>query len=254
MIGAFNSDMPYDQFVRAQIAGDQLSDKEKYQAGLGFYSLSPEMQDDRVDATTRGFLGLTVACATCHDHKFDPIPQSDYYSLLGIFANTSLSQMPLAPKEQVTAYDAAKKKVDDKKKEIDDFVKQQAASLSEILASRTAPYMLGGTYPALDTETEEKWKKYLSSPQKEHPYLKAWFAAKTPEEKNKAAHEFQTLLLEVNAEKKIVDDKNHITLGLNPNRNDLSQANLVSLERDKFVLWEDIFGDRGVLHYGDGKT
>jgi len=253
VIGAFNSDMPYNQFVRAQIAGDQLPDKEKYEAGLGFYSLSPEMQDDRVDATTRGFLGLTVACATCHDHKFDPIPQSDYYSLLGIFANTSLSQIPLAPKEQVVAYDAAKKKVDDKKKEIDDFVKQQAASLSEILASRTAAYMLGGTYPVLDTETEEKWKKYLSSPQKEHPYLKAWFAAKTPEDKNKAAHEFQALLIEVNAEKKIVDDKNHITLGLNPNRNDLSQANLVSLERDKFVLWEDIFGDKGVLHYGDGK-
>jgi cytochrome c553 len=253
VIGAFNSDMPYNQFVRAQIAGDQLPDKEKYEAGLGFYSLSPEMQDDRVDATTRGFLGLTVACATCHDHKFDPIPQSDYYSLLGIFANTSLSQVPLAPKEQVAAYDSAKKKVDDKKKEIDGFVKEQAASLSEILASRTAAYMLGGADPALDTETEQKWKKYLSSPQKEHPYLKAWFAAKTPEEKYKAAHEFQTLLLAVNAEKKVVDDKNHITLGLNPNRNDLSQANLVSLERDKFVLWEDIFGDKGVLHYGDGK-
>jgi hypothetical protein len=61
------------------------------------------------------------------------------------------------------------------------------------------------------------------------------------------------LLLAVNAEKRLIDDKNHITLGLNPNRNDLSQANLVSLERDKFVLWEDFFSARGVLHYGDGK-
>jgi hypothetical protein len=55
----------------------------------------------------------------------------------------------------------------------------------------------------------------------------------------------------VNAEKKEVDDKNHITLGANPNRGDLSNANLVSLERDKFVLWEDFFGNRGVLHYAD---
>ncbi|HZL56778.1 MAG TPA: DUF1549 domain-containing protein, partial [Bryobacteraceae bacterium] len=186
VIGAFNSDMPYNQFVRAQIAGDQLPDKDKYEAGLGFYALSPEMQDDRVDATTRGFLGLTVACAQCHDHKFDPIPQSDYYSLLGIFANTNLAQYPLAPKDRVDAYNAAKKKVDDKQAEINAFVKQQSDSLAEILASHTAGYMLGSSDPALDNETEGKWKKYLASPIKEHPYLKAWFAAKTPEEKQKA--------------------------------------------------------------------
>src|SRR5206468_6487130 len=118
VIGAFNSDMPYNTFVKAQIAGDQLPEKEKYLAGLGFYALSPEMQDDRVDATTRGFLGLTVACAQCHNHKFDPIPQADYYSLLGIFANTSLSESPLAPKEQVEAYQTAKKRVEAKKKEL----------------------------------------------------------------------------------------------------------------------------------------
>src|SRR5665213_2652675 len=251
VIGAFNSDMPYNQFVRAQIAGDQLPEKDKYEAGLGFYALSPEMQDDRVDATTRGFLGLTVACAQCHDHKFDPIPQSDYYSLLGIFANTNLAQYPLAPKDRVDAYNAAKKKVDDKQAEINAFVKQQSDSLAEILASHTAGYILGPSDPALDNETEGKWKKYLASPIKEHPYLKAWFAAKTPEEKQKAAEDFQTLVIAVNAEKKQVDDKNHITLGLNPNRNDLSQANLVSLDRDKFVLWEEIFGDKGVLHYGE---
>src|SRR5258708_37844829 len=62
VIRAFNEDMPYDLFVKAQIAGDLLPDKDRYLAGLGFYALSPEMQDDRVDATTRGFLGMTVAC------------------------------------------------------------------------------------------------------------------------------------------------------------------------------------------------
>ena len=145
------------------------------------------MQDDRVDATTRGFLGLTVACATCHDHKFDPIPQSDYYSLLGIFANTSLSQMPLAPKEQVTAYDAAKKKVDDKKKEIDDFVKQQAASLSENPRLPHRALHAGRHVSRARYRDRRKSGRSISPrPQKEHPYLKAWFAAKTPEEKNKS--------------------------------------------------------------------
>ena len=252
VISAFNADMPYNQFVKAQIAGDLLPDKDKYEAGLGFHALSPEMQDDRVDATTRGFLGLTVACAQCHDHKFDPIPQSDYYSLLGIFANTNLSQVPLAPKDQVDAFNAAKKKVDDKQKELNDFVSEQATSLSGILATHTAGYMLSEA--GFDAETLDKWKKYLASPQKEHPFLKAWFAAKTPEEKKKAATDFETLVLAVDAEKKQIDDKNHITLGANPNRNDLSQANLASMDRDRFVLWEDLFSPgKGILYYGDGK-
>lgn len=253
VIAAFNSDMPYNQFVRAQIAGDLIGDPEKYEAGLGFYALSPEQQDDRVDATTRGFLGLTVACAQCHDHKFDPIPQSDYYSLLGIFANTSLSEYPLAPKNEVVAYQAAKKRADDKQKAIADYIRRQSDGLAEILAADTADYMLGSDDPRLDGETRDRWKKYLDSPDKNHPYLKAWYAAKTPEERSKAAKEFQTLVISVNAEKAVVDDKNHITLGLNPNRNDLSQANLLSLERDKFVLWDDVFGDKGVIHYGDRK-
>ena len=98
VIGAFNDDMPYNLFVMAQIAGDKMEHPEKYQAGLGFYALSPEFQDDRVDATTRGFLGLTVACAQCHDHKYDPIPTKYYYSLLGVFNNTHLGESPLAPK------------------------------------------------------------------------------------------------------------------------------------------------------------
>ena len=252
VIAAFNSDMPYNQFVKAQIAGDLLADKDKYEAGLGFYALSPEMQDDRVDATTRGFLGLTVACAQCHDHKFDPIPQSDYYSLLGIFNNTELTEAPLVPKEQVEAFQAGRARAAGKQKELDDFIAEQSNSLSRILAEQTVAYMLGGA--GLDGEVADKWKKYLASPQKEHPFLKAWFAAKTPEEKKKAADDFQVLVMAVEAEKRQIDDKNHITLGSNPNRGDLSTANLASLERDRFVLWEDIFAPRtGVLHFSDGK-
>ena len=115
MIQAFNDDMPYDLFVKAQIAGDLLPDKEKLIAGLGFYALSPEFQEDRVDATSRGFLGLTVACATCHDHKFDPIPTKDYYGMLGVFQSTKLYDYPLAPKDVVEAYDGQKKKVTDQR-------------------------------------------------------------------------------------------------------------------------------------------
>jgi Protein of unknown function (DUF1553)/Protein of unknown function (DUF1549) len=247
VIDAFNRDMPYDTFVKAQIAGDLMPEPEKYRAGLGFYALSPEFQDERVDATTRGFMALTVACAQCHDHKFDPIPTRDYYSLLGIFNNTSLHETPLVPKEDVTKWQAEKKRADDAEKALNDFVAAQSQQLAEILAAQASKYMLGA--PGLDADTEASWTAYLKRPKLDHPYLKAYLASHS----KKDADDFQALLLKVNAEKKEVDDKNHITLGLNPNRGDLSNANLVSLERDKFVLWEDFFGSRGVLHYGDGK-
>ena len=98
VIQAFNNDMPYDTFVKAQIAADLLPapDREKLMPGLGFYGMSAQYQEDRPDATGKAFLGLTVGCAQCHDHKFDPIPTKDYYSLLGVFTSTKLKEYPIA--------------------------------------------------------------------------------------------------------------------------------------------------------------
>ncbi|HEX5070980.1 MAG TPA: DUF1549 domain-containing protein, partial [Vicinamibacterales bacterium] len=103
VIGAFNDDMPYDRFVRAQLAADLGDEATRVRnlPALGFLGLGPWFYDngsveitraderhDRVDAVSRGFLGLTVACARCHDHKYDPIPTEDYYALAGIFRST----------------------------------------------------------------------------------------------------------------------------------------------------------------------
>lgn len=245
VIGALNSDMPYDQFVKAQIAGDLMPEREKYEAGLGFYSLSPEFQDDRVDATARGFLGLTVACAQCHDHKFDPIPQKDYYSLLGVFRGTKLDETPLATAAEVEAWKKQKKLIDDQEAAIQKFVKAQASQLAEILAGKTVQYLeaaAGGSREGLDGETVERWVKYLAKTPREHPFLPA-----------KGNEEFQTLALAVSAEKKDIDDQNYITLGGSTARSDLSSANLKSLERDRYFLWRDLFGDNGVYYYGGEK-
>jgi hypothetical protein len=96
VIDAFNSDKPYDQFIIEQLAADRLPDLAKDDsrlAALGFITVGKRFQnnddtiDERIDATTKGFLGLTVSCSRCHDHKFDPIPAADYYSLHGIFAS-----------------------------------------------------------------------------------------------------------------------------------------------------------------------
>ncbi len=266
VIQAIQNDMPYDLFVKAQIAGDRLPDHEKYEAGLGFYALSPEMQDDRVDATTRGFLGLTVACAQCHDHKYDPIPTRDFYSLMGIFRNTDLHEIPLAPKETVNAYKAQDALVQKKEKELKEYVGAQSAQLGLILASDTARYLLASGQPssqpsnevedstagpALDRETLARWIKYLAEPEKQHPFLKDWYAASTQDQRANAATAFQAQVLAVIIEKTHIDDENHIRLGLDPTRDDLSNANLVSLDRAKFGLWEDMLGDHGVLHYAE---
>jgi mono/diheme cytochrome c family protein len=264
VIQAIQNDMPYDVFVKAQIAGDQLPDHEKYEAGLGFYALSPEMQDDRVDATARGFLGLTVACAQCHDHKYDPIPTGDFYSLMGIFRNTDLHEIPLVPKETVDAYKSHEALIQKKEKELKEYEDTQSAQLGLILASETARYLLASGQaaskvedpsgsPPLDPETLARWTKYLANPEKQHPFLKDWYAATMPDARSKAAAEFQAQVLAVIAEKTHVDDENHVRLGIDPTREALSKANLVSLDRAKFGLWEDMLAEHGILHYGDSK-
>jgi hypothetical protein len=110
VIAAFNKDEPYDQFVREQIAGDILAskdnlvsrNKEKWQQEIiatGYLANSRRFGssvgefhltiDDTIDNLGRGILGLSVGCARCHDHKFDPIPNADYYALYGIFQSTN---------------------------------------------------------------------------------------------------------------------------------------------------------------------
>src|SRR5262249_16998711 len=107
VVKAFNTDKPYDRFIMEQIAGDLLDgpDRVEQLTALGYFALGPvyygkataDELDDRVDTLCRGFLGLTAACARCHDHKFDPIPSQDYYSLAGVFASTDYKEYVLTP-------------------------------------------------------------------------------------------------------------------------------------------------------------
>lgn len=103
VINAFNRDLSYDKFIRYQLAADKIDNcPPENLAALGFVGLGPKYYnrnrldvqadewEDRVDTVSRSFLGLTVACARCHDHKFDPITTSDYYALAGVFASTRM--------------------------------------------------------------------------------------------------------------------------------------------------------------------
>lgn len=106
VIAAFNKDKPYDQFLREQLAGDLLPAKDDMQRAehliaTGFLAMGTksvnqanarqfalDLADEQIDTVSQALLGVTAACARCHDHKFDPIPQSEYYSLAGIFLST----------------------------------------------------------------------------------------------------------------------------------------------------------------------
>ena len=143
VVAAFNADMPYDQFVTNQIAGDQLDPESAI--GTGFFALGPsyssdggdpesiaqaksETLDARVDTFSRAFLGLTVACARCHDHKFDPIPTQDYYSIAGIFNNSRETETPLVDVEIQKTYHAHQGKIraaQDKVKQLQKIPKDQ---------------------------------------------------------------------------------------------------------------------------------
>ncbi len=103
VIRAFNEDLPYDQFIIQQIAADKLplGDDKRPLAAMGFLTLGNRFNnqindiiDDRIDIVAKGTMALTVTCARCHDHKFDPIPTKDYYALHGVF-NSSIE-----PKEE----------------------------------------------------------------------------------------------------------------------------------------------------------
>jgi hypothetical protein len=275
VINAFNTDMPYNQFVKAQIAGDLLGDNDKYAPGLGFYALRPkaDMQEDRVDATTRGFLGLTVGCAECHNHKFDPIPTTDYYSLLGVFTSTEDSEFHLAPEPVVKEYKDQEKKVKDQEARIRDFLYAQATQLGEILADETPRYLRAARKvlgPAkmdalsaaeaahLDRETLERWVRYLQVEPKDHRYLDNWQDEKFDPEK------FRQSVLAVLKERKTVDDSNAVARAEAKKEGPKAQPKLVSLKTESYYLWRDLFfndfygnqfkqEDDGILYYGPNR-
>jgi hypothetical protein len=132
LIRAFNEDLPYDKFLLYQLAAEQLVDAggpdKRHLAAMGFLSLSKngsqdEILDDRIDTTFRGTMALTVSCAKCHDHKFDPIPTKEYYSLYGIFLNSQTVDTPtIGEPKPGPEYDAYLKGLAERQKKIDDFL------------------------------------------------------------------------------------------------------------------------------------
>ena len=244
VVKAFNDDMPYDRFVTAQLAADQMEEPQRPRMlpALGFLGVGPWYYDngsvevtraderhDRVDVVSRGFLGLTVACARCHDHKYDPIPQRDYYSLAGVFLNSPYHEYPLAPASVVDEYKALEKKKKNKEELLSDFMNTESGQLAETLALQTSKYMQAAwkvtgepkedaarvaTSAKLDYELFQRWLRFLAKPAKFYPYLKKWQEmikdGGSEDEAKTLAAEFQDLVVEVMFEARALKEENDI--------------------------------------------
>ncbi|MEW6321213.1 MAG: PSD1 and planctomycete cytochrome C domain-containing protein [Acidobacteriota bacterium] len=244
VIRAFNDDLPYDRFITAQLAADKLPepDRLRHLPALGFLGLGPWFYDngaveitraderhDRVDAVSRGMLGLTVACARCHDHKYDPIPTKDYYALAGVFLNTEYHEYPLAPKAIVEARKAQDEALERKRELLGEYTNAEAQQLAGTLAFQAAKYMKAAWQVAgepkrpktdvverekLDYELFDRWLAFLEKKPTYYPYLKDWQAmiarGGTAAEAEALATAFQDLIVGVLLEEREVRKENDI--------------------------------------------
>jgi mono/diheme cytochrome c family protein len=211
VIDAFNRDLPFDRFVLEQLAADQLKlDDPKRLAALGFLTVgghfmnnTHDVIDDRIDVVTRGLMGVTVSCARCHDHKFDPIPAADYYSLYGVFrGSTEPGVPPLWGKEPTDeTYKTFAAELTKREKALVDFVTAKHKELVAGARTRAGEYLLavwtarnqppaddfmliadkGDINPAMIT----RWRTYLDEVRKKPDGVwTPWFAFAAAEEKD----------------------------------------------------------------------
>ncbi len=170
VVAAFNSDLPYNQFVIDQIAGDLISAREPGTVNAegivatGMLTIGPwgpgdadtqkmytDMVDDQINVVSRAMLGLTIGCARCHDHKFDPIPTADYYSLAGIFFSTQIAlpqisapynKVPLAPRSVIEQSNRQVARTGELEKQIKQFSNEQFCLLAQSFVGETSQYLL----------------------------------------------------------------------------------------------------------------
>ncbi len=153
VIRSFNEDKPFDQFIIEQIAADKIDTNgdKRALAAMGFLTVGRRFNnnihdiiDDRIDVVTRGFMGLTVVCSRCHDHKYDPIPADDYYSLYGVFRSSiEPGELPLIadpqPTKESQAYEAELAK---RQKVVSDHMESVRQNIEKEMRERAGDYLL----------------------------------------------------------------------------------------------------------------
>lgn len=199
VIQAFNDDLPYDQFVLNQLAADKIIDEGQPQplAALGFITLGRRFDnnihdiiDDRIDVVSRALLGLSVSCARCHDHKYDPIPTADYYSLYGVFASSiEPGEQPLiAEPAEIEAYAAYTSELQYREGQLSAFTDEQWTQTKNELRSRVSDYLVhlvtdtpdqtASSAPGeIKPQVVKRWRQFVNRKEMaSHPVFGPWIA------------------------------------------------------------------------------
>ena len=211
VIDAFNNDLPYDQFLREQIAGDLMpfdspEQRDRQLIATGFLMIAPKMlterdkpkmyldiADEQVDTIGRSIMGLTLGCARCHDHKFDPIPTADYYAMAGIFHSTRVADRVLMNNVNVTGWtntnltmdaetkalvDAHRSKIENLEKQIAEVKKQPKSAQQKfigIIVDNTEAE-LSGPWRHSTNRSNHIGDYYLATDKGNGPYSITWKA------------------------------------------------------------------------------
>jgi Protein of unknown function (DUF1553)/Protein of unknown function (DUF1549)/Planctomycete cytochrome C len=214
VIESLNADLPYNRFLLEQLAADQLPDANRRSLrAIGFLSLGGQFMnnvhdiiDDRIDVVARGLMGLTVTCARCHDHKFDPISQKDYYGLYGVFASCVEPEVPPLFDEPTPTkvYAAFRGELDAREKKLNDYIQAQSDLVVSGARTRVAEYfmavhaqgeqpvqddfMLLSDGPDINPTMVKRWRAQLERSRRKHdPVLAPWHALASLPEKDFAA-------------------------------------------------------------------
>lgn len=197
LVEAFESDLPYDEFIRLQLAADQLVPPGSPDlAALGFLTLGRrflaiqyDIIDDRIDTTFRGLMGLTVQCARCHDHKYDPISANDYYALAGVFQSCIdlREEIPLHMESQSVEF---RNGLSERKQKLRDLISKHRAEANDRIETRFADYLETqvqidkypeGNFNQLSTKDDlipalvHRWEWYLGLESvAKHPVMRIW--------------------------------------------------------------------------------
>jgi len=242
VVKAVNSDVPYDRFVKMQLAGDLLDKKPTPDdlEATSYLGEGPWIWDqaepaqgradernERIDAVTRGMLGLTVACARCHDHKYDPILAKDYYALGGVFASSTYKEYTLAHESQEKYWHELFTKVDKMDEAVQLYNKTAGDQLAKAIAGQTPAYMVAAWRVSgkpkmkvedvaekdkLDPEQLDRWVKFLGKKQSFYPYLHDWqmmvAQGGTEDQAKTLADSFAGLIVDLQIEEKGIEDEN----------------------------------------------
>jgi hypothetical protein len=203
VINALNDDKPFDRFIIEQLAADQLElppDQQSSLAALGFLTVGRKFMnrvqdiiDDRIDVVSRSFLGLSVSCARCHDHKYDPIPIADYYSLYGVFASChEPGELPLLGKPEATpGYEEFLAAQAAQQQQVDQWLEKKREATQDELRMRVSDYLVylarvrppadeskveqKGTRGVLRPPAIQRWRDYLAAQAEQpHPVWTIW--------------------------------------------------------------------------------